>query len=304
MGLTIIGVTIYLVCCGYYLYKVIEFRKEKQDYAEAVAASQQVIENNMNRVREYEITLENCKQEIEYKKRESNKLDGILENKKETLDAKAIELEEAYKQKIADLVASYDIDLNKMQKTHDAAIEILQKDLEREKQIVRAANEARTRAEQEESEKEFYKMQIEDSDIPEIQRLQSLALDLRSPDILFKLVWKEYYQQPLTKLINRVVGSAKTCGIYKITYVPTGKCYIGKSVDIAERWKKHVKCALRADKGSAPLYDEMFKLGVHNFSFEIIEKIPELELAQREAEWIDFYEADINGFNSMKGARK
>lgn len=31
----------------------------------------------------------------------------------------------------------------------------------------------------------------------------------------------------------------KLSGIYKITHKPTGMCYIGKSVDIFNRWSKH-----------------------------------------------------------------
>lgn len=77
--------------------------------------------------------------------------------------------------------------------------------------------------------------------------------------------------KPTTDLCNRVLGSASACGIYKITNKQTGDIYIGQSVNIAERWKQHVKCGLGIDASATnKLYNNMQKYGVWNFTFEIL----------------------------------
>jgi len=43
---------------------------------------------------------------------------------------------------------------------------------------------------------------------------------------------------------KRVLKSNKIGGIYKITYIQTGESYIGRSVDIGNRWKEHVLSSL------------------------------------------------------------
>lgn len=45
------------------------------------------------------------------------------------------------------------------------------------------------------------------------------------------------------------------CGIYKITNKNNGKCYIGQSVDIFTRWKKHLSEAYNKDSNA---YDSHF----------------------------------------------
>jgi hypothetical protein len=38
-------------------------------------------------------------------------------------------------------------------------------------------------------------------------------------------------------MIGRVVGSGVQTGIYKLTEIDTGKCYVGQAANIADRWK-------------------------------------------------------------------
>jgi hypothetical protein len=49
---------------------------------------------------------------------------------------------------------------------------------------------------------------------------------LRDKITLNKVIYKIYYENPTNDLIGRVVGS-KTCGIYKITNILNGMCYVG-----------------------------------------------------------------------------
>lgn len=89
-----------------------------------------------------------------------------------------------------------------------------------------------------------------------------------------------------------------TCGIYKITNKINNKSYIGQSVFIEERWKEHKENAW--DKIS-PLYEDMRKYGIKNFSFNIIEECDTDLLNEKEKYWISFYNSYLNGYNKTKG---
>src|SRR5690349_17773883 len=74
-------------------------------------------------------------------------------------------------------------------------------------------------------------------------------------------------------------------GIYKITS-PSGRIYIGQSVDIRYRFYKYncLSC-----KKQTRLYNSFLKYEVINHIFEIIEKCEENNLNIRERYWQDFY---------------
>ena len=56
-------------------------------------------------------------------------------------------------------------------------------------------------------------------------------------------------------MIKRVVGD-KVGGIYKITYVPTGESYIGKTVSFKDRWKNHIQTALGMEKAAVSGFEK------------------------------------------------
>ena len=73
-------------------------------------------------------------------------------------------------------------------------------------------------------------------------------------------------------MCNRVLGNKTVCGIYMITNLITSECYIGRSVNIADRWKQHCKCGLGIDTPSTNvLYRDMQKYGIWNYTFQVIE---------------------------------
>lgn len=93
-------------------------------------------------------------------------------------------------------------------------------------------------------------------------------------------------------------------GIYKITNKINNKCYIGKSSNIEERWKYHIKNKNSLKEYNKPLYKAFRKYGVENFSFEIIEEIDNYKkLNEREKYWIEFYNCygGNKGYNATKG---
>lgn len=91
-----------------------------------------------------------------------------------------------------------------------------------------------------------------------------------------------------------------SCGIYKIVNIINNKVYIGQSVNILTRWRRH-----RTDSKNLnnchPLYIAIRKYGLENFLFEIIEECPKSELNSREKYWIKKYDTFNSGYNQTRG---
>lgn len=94
-------------------------------------------------------------------------------------------------------------------------------------------------------------------------------------------------------------------GIYKITNQINGKCYIGKSVDIYNRWIRHRSRAFQEgdQQYNCYLYRSIRKYGLDNFIFEIIEECTFEDLNSREIFYIDFYHSfdKTYGYNMTRG---
>lgn len=100
---------------------------------------------------------------------------------------------------------------------------------------------------------------------------------------------------PLTK---------KVSGIYKIENKINGKVYIGQSVDVYRRLKKHI-WDLKNNNGSV-LYKALKKYGIENFIYELIEECNIDKLDEREIYYIKKYNSYIgvegsNGYNMNQG---
>lgn len=97
-----------------------------------------------------------------------------------------------------------------------------------------------------------------------------------------------------------------TCGIYKITNKINGKCYIGQSIHIEQRWKEHKilgNIGGNSNKRNA-LYEAIYKYGIDNFLFEIIEECSEEKLDEKEIEWIKYYNSYYDGYNLTIGGNR
>ena len=165
-----------------------------------------------------------------------------------------------------------------------------------------AAVKVNKRAEMEKQQKDFYRIQLSPEDLEEIKRLREVELYLRQKEPLNKVIYKCYYEKPLTSMIGRVLGNRKIMGIYKITNLDNGMCYVGQSVDVADRWRQHVKRGVGAEPVTQnKLYPAMKSIGVENFMFELIEECKGNELTPREKYWTDFYQAQTYGYTVKKG---
>lgn len=145
------------------------------------------------------------------------------------------------------------------------------------------------------------KLALSSRSIEELQELYGACgkLKLTNPVPLYKAIYELYFRGPVKDLGVRlnVVGQ---CGIYKLTNVLSGKVYIGQSVDIAERWKQHIKRGTKCDIGTlsgAGLYEAMWEEGVWNFSFELLEECEKDKLNEREKFWIAHFQSNEIGYN-------
>ncbi|APQ72279.1 GIY-YIG nuclease family protein [Clostridium botulinum] len=95
-------------------------------------------------------------------------------------------------------------------------------------------------------------------------------------------------------------------GIYKIENIVNGKVYIGQSTNLKSR-KIHHKSELRCKRHpNLYLQNAFCKYGEGNFRFEIIEKVDEQNLDEREIYWINYYNStnEKYGYNLESGGKK
>ena len=194
-------------------------------------------------------------------------------------------LEEKYK----NLEENAQQEFQAKQRSYNNELSYLRKELEDFRSRRDAVNEA-IRRERELIEKEdFYKIQLTQNDIEDIKILDSMKNRLSHKEVLPKVIWESIARRPVSEMIKRVVGQ-KVGGIYKITYIPTGEAYIGRTVNFKDRWQAHIQTALGMEKvASSTLHTHMARNGIWNYSFEILEEAPKDKQSEREKFYIDLY---------------
>lgn len=174
----------------------------------------------------------------------------------------------------------------------------LRNQLQEEQKLVEVAVAARKRQEEEETQKEFYRLQIPNNDLEDIEKLNNVANLLNTPEVLYKTIWKVYYEKPYNDLIGRVLGKNPITGIYKITNINNGKSYVGQSANIQDRWRQHIKRGCGAEAPTRnKLYPAMLEEGVHNFYFELLEECPREKLDKQEDYWQSFFQTTSYGYS-------
>lgn len=166
---------------------------------------------------------------------------------------------------------------------------------------VSAAIESNKRALLNEIDNQFYRCGISDLFKKEIQHLRSVEPYLMDTRPLCKIIWESYYRNSCSALLDRLTKGAKVTGIYKITNLENNKVYIGQAVNVADRLRTHIKAGIGIDPTNSELYKDMKKLGVENFTFEILEVCPQTQLNEKEKFWISFYHGQDFGYNVTKG---
>ena len=216
----------------------------------------------------------------------------------EVLDADYQKKEQEYTESAALLAQSYETKQAELLNQ----IDTYQKDLDKIRATQAAAIQARIREQEIEKNISFYTLELTEVDKKEVHILQSVEPELRDPRPIRMAIWNAYYIKKANELYSRVVGNTDICGIYKITNMQNGMCYIGQARNIKERWREHMKCGLGIDTpANNQLYKDMKKQGLSDFTFELLEQCPITELNEKEAFYINAYDSKNYGYNSTSG---
>ena len=240
-------------------------------------------------------------------------LDLYREGKMKEIDGTAAEYEQRKRQIVDNSIDKYrnlEMDLanaillNKKIEIDTAhkQIEILQNELEEERNKRAAINEEILRQKKLEEQQDFYRIQLNPDDSNDIELLRSITPRLRHPEAINKVIWTGYYQKPLAELRKRILTNGDVSGVYKITRLKTNEIYIGQTTSVDKRWQEHVKSALGVGTlASSQLHRAMATDGCENFTFELLEAVPKDKLRERESYYIDFYDSKTYGLNSVTG---
>ena len=244
--------------------------------------NKQIIEETNNLYKIYQqideatFKVDTVKEEAETAKQEflrtnlevaQNELDKSLEQ----MGAKYQQAENDYLIEYLSLMAemTHDVDEdlnNKRQEASDLSTRIANM-----RSMITALVASQKRAQAEKTEKDFYRLILPKEDLIEIATLREISHKLRDPAPLNKVIWKVYYEKPYTDLVGRVLGQQTHTGIYKITNIENGMSYVGQAVNVAERWRQHIKRGLGAEAPTRnKLYPAMAEYGVENFTFELL----------------------------------
>lgn len=178
----------------------------------------------------------------------------------------------------------------------------LQSDLESLKSTKAAAIEAARKEQEIQENKEFYTLQIPREEKRDIEILEDTKMRISKPRAIAMVIWTAYYQQIAKTKFPKILGKQDVCGIYKITNLITGECYIGQSKDVRKRWYEHMKAAIGIDTPVGnKLYAAMQAQGIDNFTFELLEECQPQDLDKKEKYFIELYHSDSLGYNGNAG---
>lgn len=214
----------------------------------------------------------------------------------------SLELEEKRKQELLqrqldDFIAS----AAETKKSVNEEIEELKSLLEDYKSKRDLINEAIVHEKEIREQQDFYRIVLSESDKEDIQILNTIEMRLHSREALYKLIYDVFYKKPLDDMLNRVLEGKEFCGIYRITNLKTNESYIGKSTNIKNRFKQHIRTAIGLDGvARTKIHSAMKEYGIDNFSFEVLEKCTKEIYSEREKYWINFYETNVYGYNIQK----
>lgn len=79
---------------------------------------------------------------------------------------------------------------------------------------------------------------------------------------------------------------AKVSGIYVIRNTDNGKVYVGKSVDVEDRWRHHRRQLIRNKHVNPHLQASWNRAGPASFVFEVVEEAASEHLPILEAKWM------------------
>lgn len=227
--------------------------------------------------------LEQTRAELQHLREfEMQKLDNELQEKTRTC-----EQQYEFRQK------QFEDDFNALSEYYQEELGAIKEELGEYAAKREAVHKAILRERELEEKEDFYRIMIRDTDARDIETLRSIESHLFNKEVLNKLIYETFIKRPLLEMEKRVLGGRRIGGIYKITYVKTGEAYIGRSVDIANRWKEHCLSSLNIGTiAHSTFHNVLADKGLQNFTWEVLEEVDKEKQSSREKYWIDFYQTD------------
>ena len=192
---------------------------------EILKEREQSVKNNIENLEDYFNNVSKAMYQKSYDLA-STKMELSAEKLSEEFQQAQENVKQEYLNTLTDCVKDFTFEIENKQKELNK-IENQLKDIQNK---VDNAVEAAKRAEELRQEKDFYKLQLSDIDIQEIEKLREVAPYLRDSEPLNKVIWKVYYEKPYSDLIGRIIGNNVYSGIYKITNIENEMCYVGQAV--------------------------------------------------------------------------
>ena len=272
----------------------------ERSLVERKRAVEEIIEQLESRRREAEksyneiITNEKERINTELEFYRKNKLDGIEHTILFEASEKTAAANKAHEETMATLT--------EQQKQKEAELALLLGEIDDFKKKQSVINEEILRRREVEEKQEFFKINLDETSIQDIQILLSIREKLFSRENLDKLIYDVYISKPVMEMVKRVLAGGAPSGIYKITRLKTGEMYVGKSTDVRNRFQQHAKTVFGVGNiAHSILHTTMKKDGIENFTFELLEEVPKDKLTEREKYWIAFYDSKNYGLNERNG---
>ena len=310
--LLIVSITLILISCILlFQAKKIKTQRTNQihEIEQQINKNEQALSELKSQIKTYQVSIKDSKNHLNTLHEECNKINNELQQKQNHLN----DYYENLKKQTNQSFEQYSNTIDKCYETKEKEFELkiqqireeresVENQLSQIKTVYEAATAARIREKEDQTKRMFYQLQIPKTQISDMTKLEEWKRELNDPSIVSKIIWSSYVIKPASDLCNRVLGTSAVCGIYKITNILTGDIYIGQSVNVADRWKNHIKCGLGIDASSTnKLYNNMQEYGVWNFTFEILQKCSRDKLNEKERFWIEMYQSNKVGLNVTKG---
>lgn len=300
------------------LLELAELRRERDTIKLFIQQGEETVAQIKRRGEEQERAIaERTALLIEKEKERFVSVEALIEEKKQKVQTEveafreletqkartAVEIEANSQQKWADaILAGYweHLAQTTQEKETELRAVILELDEYRKKQ--QAVNEAILRQRAIDEQQDFYRVNLPQNTIEDVQILQEVRQKLHFSESLNKLIYDVYVSKPVAEMVKRVLEGGAPSGIYKITRLKTGEVYIGKSTNVKDRWIQHCKTVYGAGTiAHSILHTTMQKDGLEQFTFELIEEVPKDKLTEREKYWINFYGSKEYGLNERNG---
>lgn len=294
-----------------YKIQVEQLLQRKQDLQSDIRAQTDLIDNYQKKILAVQ---EQYKKELNKK---SSDLDAYFASQKQMRQSEMdTDFERLWREKEENLNNKYiKLEREELEKEHKIRQEVWENieaarksqddiiaDTLHQQQRFEALLEPLKQYEKEQQERLFYTIQVPDEYKEDIEfLLTTVAAKVQHPDVINKLIWAEYVKPYIDATFKRV-GIKDEPGIYKLTSLIDGKCYIGKSTNIKKRISDHYKSVVGISTiADQAVHHAIAKDGYWNWTIEPIIYCEKDKLNELEKYYISFFKSNSYGYNVTKG---